>query len=85
MTTMTTTIAAPPKRQQANPRSGGGLTKTIVISDMDPTRDKVYKGCVIYGTIIDLPDVMVSLATGSPSSLSVVVLCCVVKLFSFLC
>jgi hypothetical protein len=69
MSTVSTTIAAPLKSQQANPRGGGGgATRTILIKDMDPTRDKVYNGCLIYGTIIDLPAAMVSLITGSPSS-----------------
>jgi hypothetical protein len=64
MTMMSMTIAAPPKRQQANHLSGGGLMRTSTINDMDPTWDKVYNGCVIYSTIINLPDVMVSLITG---------------------
>ncbi len=81
MSTMSTAVAAPPKRQQANSPSDGGATRTILIKDMDPTQDKVYNGCLIHGTIIDLPAMMVSLVTGSPSSqrslsLSFAVVCC---------
>jgi hypothetical protein len=69
MATMSTTLAGPPKNQRAS-QGGGGEVRTILIRDMDLTKDEIYHGCLIYGTIIGPPSVMVGLNTGNNSPLS---------------